>query len=126
VSVFRGSVAAREGSRLAVTLGQALLTGSATAFPEARPGAAADIFVRPEALRIAPPSDAVIAYGTISAVVFQGSHADIWIDTPQAPSGRVLTRVPASESLARLPLGNVVHLAMAPEREVSIFPPEPQ
>jgi spermidine/putrescine ABC transporter ATP-binding subunit len=126
VSVFRGSVAAREGGKLAVTLGQALLTGSAASYPDATPGAPVDIFVRPETLRISHAEDAVIAYGTVSAVVFQGSHADLWIDTQQAPSGRVLIRVPASDSLVRLPLGGVVHLAMVPEREISIFPPEPQ
>jgi spermidine/putrescine ABC transporter ATP-binding subunit len=126
VSVFRGRVAAVDGGRLDVRVGQARVTGAASSYAHARPGDAADIFVRPEALRIAPSGEAVIAYGTIGAVVFQGGHADIWIDTPQAPSGRVLTRVPTSDSLVRLPLGRTVHLAIAPEREVSIFPPEQQ
>jgi putative spermidine/putrescine transport system ATP-binding protein/spermidine/putrescine transport system ATP-binding protein len=126
VSVFRGSVAAVDGERLDVRLGQTRVTGAATSYSDARPGDAADIFIRPEALQIAPSGEAAIASGTIGAVVFQGGHADIWINTQHAPSGRVLTRVPASDSMVRLPLGKPVHLAIAPEREVSIFPPEPR
>jgi spermidine/putrescine ABC transporter ATP-binding subunit len=124
VSVFRGRTVAVQGGRLTVALGDACLSGAAAAFPDAKPGDAADIFVRPEALRIAEPSQAVVVRGIVSAQVFQGSYADIWIDTPQAPSGRVLTRVPVSDGLAHLPAGSPVALTVAPERDVCIFPPE--
>jgi len=123
VSVFRGHVAANDGGKLLVTLGQAQIAGADAAYADARPGDAADIFIRPEALRLAGPGEAVIAQGIVAAQVFQGSHADIFIDTASAPSGRVLTRAPASDTAARLRIGSVVNLAIAAQEDVSIFPP---
>jgi putative spermidine/putrescine transport system ATP-binding protein/spermidine/putrescine transport system ATP-binding protein len=124
VSVLRGAITAREGDRLTVSLGQAQLTASAAAFPDAKAGDAADIFIRPEALHIAAAGETAIAQGTVGAQVFQGSHADIFIDTPAAPSGRMLIRAPASDALARMPVGSTVNLAIAPQQELSVFPPD--
>jgi putative spermidine/putrescine transport system ATP-binding protein/spermidine/putrescine transport system ATP-binding protein len=107
-----------------VTLGGAQIAGARSDFPDAAAGAAADIFIRPEALRLAEPGETAIAQGTVGAQVFQGSHTDIFIDTPMAPSGRVLIRPPASDGAARLPLGSSVSLAITGPHSVSIFPPE--
>ena len=125
VNVLRGQVVGCTGDRLTVRLGQAQLAGALGGFPEATPGADADVFIRPEALRLAAPGEATIAQGTVSAQVFQGSHTDVFIDAPAAPFGRVLIRPPSGEAAARLPLGSVVSLAIADPDKVSIFPPEP-
>jgi putative spermidine/putrescine transport system ATP-binding protein/spermidine/putrescine transport system ATP-binding protein len=125
VSVLRGRVTGREGERISVTLGQAQLSAPRDAFPDAKPGDAADIFIRPETLHVAAPGETVIAQGIVGAQIFQGGHADIFIDTTSAPSGRVLIRAPASDALARMPIGSTVNLAVAPQQELSIFPPDP-
>ncbi len=125
VSVLRGRITRHEGDWLKVELGQAQLTGARAAYPQARPGDPADVFIRPEALHVAAPGEAVIAQGVAVAQVFQGSHADIFIETAAAPSGRVLIRAPATDALARLATGSTVNLAVAAQQEVSIFPPEP-
>jgi putative spermidine/putrescine transport system ATP-binding protein/spermidine/putrescine transport system ATP-binding protein len=124
VSVFRGAVAGVEGGRLQVALGQARLHGPAATFPDARPGAAADIFIRPEVLRIAAPGEAAIAQGVVAAQVFQGGHTDILVDTAAAPAGRVMIRAPATDLAARLAIGGAVNLSVAPQHELSIFPPD--
>jgi putative spermidine/putrescine transport system ATP-binding protein len=123
VSVLRGRVAGHDGERLLVTLGQAQLAGARSGFPGAALGDAADVFIRPEALRVAAAGETVIAQGTLSAQIFQGSHTDIFIDTAAAPSGRVLMRAPASDALARLAPGSTVNITIAPQQELSIFAP---
>jgi spermidine/putrescine ABC transporter ATP-binding subunit len=125
VSIFRGQIAGGDADSLAVTLGQVQLTGARATFPEAATGAVADIFIRPEALRLAMPGEPAIAEGTVGAQVFQGSHTDIFIDTPAAPSGRVLIRPPAPETAGKLPPGSTVRLAITGPQTVSIFPPDP-
>jgi spermidine/putrescine ABC transporter ATP-binding subunit len=122
-SVLRGRIAGSEGDRLAVVVGEAQLTGARAGFPDAAAGAPADIFIRPEALRIAMPGEAAIAQGTVGARIFQGSHTDIFIDSPAAPSGRVLIRPPASDAASQWQVGQAVKLAVAGSRDVSIFPP---
>jgi spermidine/putrescine ABC transporter ATP-binding subunit len=124
VSVLRGRVTAREGDRLTVSLGQAQLVASASAYPDAKAGDAADVFVRPEALHFAGAGETAIAQGIVGAQIFQGSHADVFIDTLAAPSGRVLIRAPASDALARMPVGSTVNLAVAPQHELSVFAPD--
>jgi spermidine/putrescine ABC transporter ATP-binding subunit len=124
-SVLRGRIASGDGERLAVEVGEARLTGARSGFPEAVAGQPADIFIRPEALRLALPGEAAIAQGTVGARIFQGSHTDMFIDTPASPSGRVLIRPPASDAASQWQVGDGVRLAIAGEREVSIFPPEP-
>jgi putative spermidine/putrescine transport system ATP-binding protein/spermidine/putrescine transport system ATP-binding protein len=124
VSVFRGQITAREGEKLVVRLGEAQVTGARTAFPDAAPGAAADVLIRPEALRFAADGEAAIARGTVGARVFQGGHTDIFIDTPASPAGRVLIRASVSETGGGLVIGTKVSIAVAEAREVSIFPPD--
>jgi len=94
-------------------------------FPEAATGVPADVFIRPETLRFACPGEAAIARGVVSAQVFQGGHMHIFIDTPSAPSGRVLMRQTAANEEASLAPGSPVSLAMAGSQNISIFPPEP-
>jgi len=125
VSVLRGAVVGRAGDRLTVRLGQRSVTGALGGFPQAAPGAQADVFIRPEALRLAVPGEAAIAQGTVGAQVFQGSHTDVFIETPAAPSGRVRLRSPAGDAAARAPRGSAVTLAIARPDAVCIFPPEP-
>ncbi len=123
-SVLRGRIAGRDGDRLAVAVGEAQLTGAPGGFPEAAAGAPADIFIRPEALRLARPEEAAIAQGTIGARIFQGSHTDMFINTPASPSGRVLIRPPTSDAASQWQVGQAVRLAVAGGRDVSIFPPD--
>jgi len=124
VSVLRGMIAAVDGDKVTARIGQAELTAPRASFPDAKPAKSADIFVRPEALRVAAPGEKVIVQGIVATQVFQGSHTDIVVKTDAAPSGRVLIRAPLTDSAAHLAVGNSVNLTIAPQANISIFPAE--
>jgi hypothetical protein len=51
---------------------------------------AADLFVRPEDLRVADPGTTAVAHGAVAAQVYHGSHVDLYVDVAEAASARVL------------------------------------
>jgi putative spermidine/putrescine transport system ATP-binding protein len=122
VSILRGTVWDTDDEQLSVSLGEAQLTGSRAGFPEAVPGTAADVFIRPEDLRLAEDGDAIAIRGVVSARIFQGGYADIAVTTPNAPSERVIMRRPVGEQAAELSPGTPVAITVI-AAEVAIFPP---
>ena len=76
-------------------------------------GDTADLFVRPEELRIVEPGGAVAIGGTIAAQVYRGDHIDLHVDVPEAQAGRILIRVPGHDALSRWPVGTRIGIALA-------------
>jgi spermidine/putrescine ABC transporter ATP-binding subunit len=123
VSVLGGKVEAVEGDAVTVRVGDAVLSGPRGGFPGARPGVAADVFIRPENLRLTTSEDAVAARGTVIARIFQGAHVDLIVATSSAPGGRLIMRRPVSARAVNLAPGSEVAVTIA-SREAAVFPPE--
>jgi putative spermidine/putrescine transport system ATP-binding protein/spermidine/putrescine transport system ATP-binding protein len=87
------------------------------------PGAAVDLFVRPEQLRIVTASEPAAAQGIVAAHVYQGDHIDVYVDAAEAATSRILVRVPGHEALGRAPVGARVGIATTGVSTVA-FPPE--
>jgi putative spermidine/putrescine transport system ATP-binding protein len=82
-------------------------------------GSMVDLFVRPEELRPAEPGAAVAAHGIVAAQIYQGGHVDLYVDAPEALSGRVLLRVPRHEGMSRWPAGTRISIALAADEAIA-------
>jgi putative spermidine/putrescine transport system ATP-binding protein/spermidine/putrescine transport system ATP-binding protein len=78
-------------------------------------GAAVDLFVRPEDLRVADPGTPAMAHGVVAAQVYHGGHVDLYVDVAEAVSTRVLMRVSGAGAMARWPVGTHIAIALAGE-----------
>jgi len=121
VNVLRARLERRDGGTATVALNTARVTVPSAPLDGAPPGAAVDLFVRPEDLRVAEGGTAAVLHGTVAALVYQGGHVDVHVDTLDAGAGRVLLRIPGQAAMARWPLGTRVGIALATEEAVA-FP----
>jgi spermidine/putrescine ABC transporter ATP-binding subunit len=94
-----------------VALGAVRVTVPAQPLAGAGPGAQVDLFVRPEELRVAEHGAAAV-HGTVAAQIYQGGHVDLYVDVPEAASGRVLLRVSGHEAMARWPVGTRIGIGL--------------
>jgi len=81
-----------------------------------------DLFVRPEELRPAGHDAPVAARGIVAAQIYQGGHVDLYVDVPEALSGRVLLRVPRHEGMSRWPAGTRIGIALAADKAIAFRP----
>ena len=113
VNVLSARLERSDGATAIVALGLVQVPVPARTLRGAVPGEAVDLFVRPEGLRVAEPGAAVAAHGVVAAQVYQGGHVDLYVDAPEAASGRVLLRLPGHEGMSRWPPGTRIGLALA-------------
>jgi putative spermidine/putrescine transport system ATP-binding protein/spermidine/putrescine transport system ATP-binding protein len=113
VNVLSARLERSDGATAMVALGLVQVPVPARTLRGAIPGEAVDLFVRPEGLRVAEPGAAVAAHGVVAAQVYQGGHVDLYVDAPEAVSGRVLLRLPGHEGMSRWPPGTRIGLALA-------------
>jgi spermidine/putrescine ABC transporter ATP-binding subunit len=111
VNVLRATFERFEGDAALVSVGTTTLTVPAQSLHGLAPGAPAELFLRPEQLRIADPRDSAICRGVVAAHAYQGTHVDLHIATEAAVSGRMLVRQAQSDATARWPVGTVVAIA---------------
>lgn len=111
VNVLPARLERRLGDMATVALGEGRVQVRAETLDGLVPGAAVDLFVRPDAMRFAD-ADGVLA-GTVATHVYQGSHVDVLVDVPAARGGRVTVRVPGHEAPGRWPAGAHVSLDFA-------------
>jgi spermidine/putrescine ABC transporter ATP-binding subunit len=121
VNVLRARLERIDGATAAVALGPARVTVPSGPL-EAAPGAAVDLFVRPEDLRVGEDDALTIAQGVVAAQVYQGGHVDLYVDAPEISSTRVLLRIPGQAAVTRWPLGARVCITLATGEAVA-FPP---
>jgi len=114
---------ARSRRRAVVVAGACRNTVAAEPLRGLRAGAAVDLFVRPEQLRLVSENEPAAARGTVATHVYQGGHIDVYVDVAEAATGRVLVRVPGHEALGRAPVGARVGIATTGVSTVA-FPPE--
>ena len=113
VNVLSARLERSDGATAIVALGLVQVPVPARTLRGAVPGEAVDLFVRPEGLRVAEPDASVAAHGVVAAQVYQGGHVDLYVDAPEAVSGRMLLRLPGHEGMSRWPPGTRIGLALA-------------
>jgi iron(III) transport system ATP-binding protein len=116
--LLRGEIAAREADGVAVRLagGGTLLSSAAAADRALPPGAAIEIAIRPEAIRLAlPGEEAGALIGSVEAVLYQGERSECEVRIGEQA---ILTYLPPERRVAR---GDRVALSIAPDA-ISIWP----
>jgi spermidine/putrescine ABC transporter ATP-binding subunit len=123
VAVLRARLESRDSGQATVTAGACRNMVSAEPLQGLSLGAAVDLFVRPEHLRLVTESESAAAQGIVAAHVYQGDHVDVYVDVATAVTGRILVRVPGHEAFDRAPVGARVGIATTGVSTVA-FPPE--
>ncbi len=113
VNVLHARLERIDGATAAVALGPARVLVPSRTLQGAAPGALVDLFVRPEQLRVAEEGAAFAAQGMVAAQIYQGGHVDLYVDIPEAVSGRVLIRVPGHHGISHWPVGTRIGIGLA-------------
>jgi putative spermidine/putrescine transport system ATP-binding protein/spermidine/putrescine transport system ATP-binding protein len=121
VNVLRGRLERIDGATAVLALGAARVMVPGQMLQIAAPGAAVDLFVRPEDMHPAAAGEPIAISGTVATQIYQGGHVDLHIDVAQAPSGRVLLRVPGQLGISSWPPGTRIAIALAADK-ASAFP----
>jgi putative spermidine/putrescine transport system ATP-binding protein/spermidine/putrescine transport system ATP-binding protein len=119
VNVLRARLERIDGATAAVVLGPVRVLVPARTLAGAGTGTMVDLFMRPEELRVAEHGTAVAAHGIVAAQIYQGGHVDLYVDVPEARSGRVLLRVPGHEGMSRWSAGTRIGIAFAVDRAIA-------
>jgi ABC-type Fe3+/spermidine/putrescine transport system ATPase subunit len=119
VNVLRARLERIDAAAATVALGAARVTVPSRTLQGAATGSMVDLFVRPEELRPAEPGAAVAARGIVAAQIYQGAHVDLYVDAPEALSGRVLLRVPRHEGMSLWPAGTRISIALAADEAIA-------
>lgn len=124
VNVLRGRLDSRDGDQASVQIGAATrVKVAATALGTLACGGPVDLFVRPEQLHVGADDDLCSIEGVVAALVYQGGHVDLYLDSVAGADGRVLMRVPGHQAVMRWPVGTRIRV-MIDESEVIGFPVE--
>jgi putative spermidine/putrescine transport system ATP-binding protein len=122
VNVLRARLEHIDGATAVVALGPVKVPVPARTLQGAAAGVMVDLFVRPEGLRVAEHGGAVAAHGIVAAQVYQGGHVDLYVDVPEAQSGRVLLRLPGHEAMSLWPVGTRIGIGLAAGEAVAFRP----
>jgi putative spermidine/putrescine transport system ATP-binding protein len=122
VNVLRARLERIDGAIATVALGAARVRVPSRTLQGAATGCIVDLFVRPEELRPTEPGMAVAADGIVAAQSYQGGHVDLYVDAPEALSGRVLLRVPRHEGMSRWRAGAPNGNARAADEAIALRP----
>ena len=122
VNVLRARLERIDGALATVALGAARVLVPSRTLGGVANGSVVDLFVRPEELRPADHDAPVAARGIVAAQIYQGGHVDLYVDAPEALSGRVLLRVPRHEGMSRWPAGTRIGIALAADKAIAFRP----
>ncbi|MET0678739.1 MAG: TOBE domain-containing protein, partial [Bradyrhizobium sp.] len=122
-NILAGRLVERRGDVATVSIGEVHLDVPAAPLAQLTAGDAADVFVRPEHLAMAPRGAPGSLPGTVATQVFQGDHVDLYIDVPGVARGPVLLRSPGIIALSSCPVGAEIGLMIGSD-DVVAFPPE--
>jgi putative spermidine/putrescine transport system ATP-binding protein/spermidine/putrescine transport system ATP-binding protein len=118
-NVLRARLERIDGAVATVALGAARATVPARTLQGAAVGNTVDLFIRPEELRVADNEAAAAVHGLVAAQIYQGGHIDLYVEVPQALSGRVLLRVPSHEAASLRPPGTRIGITLAADAAVA-------
>jgi spermidine/putrescine ABC transporter ATP-binding subunit len=119
VNVLRARLERIDGAIATVVLGQTRVSVPARTLSGAATGAIVDLFLRPEDLRVAEQGAAIAAHGIVAAQIYQGGHIDLYVDMPEAASGRVLLRVPRHEGMSLWAAGTRIGITLAADMAIA-------
>ena len=119
VNVLHARLERIDAAVATVALGAARVLVPSRTLQGAGTGSMVDLFVRPEELRPAEPGAAVATHGIVAAQIYQGAHVDLYVDAPDALSGRVLLRVPRHEGMSLWPAGTRISIALAADEAIA-------
>jgi putative spermidine/putrescine transport system ATP-binding protein/spermidine/putrescine transport system ATP-binding protein len=122
VNVLQARLARIDGATATVALGPVEVPVPALPLQGAETGCAVDLFVRPEALRVAEPGAAAAAHGVVATQIYQGGHVDLYVEVPEARSGRVLLRLAGPDTVSRWPAGTRIGIALAGDQATAFLP----
>ena len=123
VNVLHARLEHIHGATAALALGPARVLVPALTLQGAAPGAMVDLFVRPEELRVADEGTPAAVSGIVAAQIYQGGHVDLYVDVPEAASGRVLIRVPGREGMSLWPAGARIGITLAVDKAIAFRAP---
>src|SRR5262249_51345448 len=109
-----------DGDRATVSIGNVSCTVPTAPISGKAPGSPVELFVRPEHLHLANGSEASLQ-GIVAASIYQGGHVDVYIDVPQAVSGRILMRLGARDASGLSGIGAKIAVSIGSEDLVA-FP----
>ena len=119
VNVLRARLARTDGETATVELGSARVLVPARTLQGSTIGSMVDLFLRPEDLRVTGHDAEPAVSGVVAAQIYQGGHVDLYVDVPEAQSGRVLLRVGGQASPSLWPVGTRVGITPAVERAIA-------
>jgi len=93
-------------------LGNARVKVPALALKGLSPSTAVGLFIRPEQLQVSDAGGPGASVGKIVTMVYQGGHVDLYLDSADCVSGRLLVRLPAHEAMLRWPMGTLVNISI--------------
>ncbi len=111
-NVLRGRLECIAGSNAIVALGAISVNVPAGPLDGVSPAALVDLFVRPEQLQVSNLGEPCATFGTIVAQVYQGGHVDLYIESADSLSGRLLVRIPSHETIMQWPIGARVSVSV--------------
>jgi putative spermidine/putrescine transport system ATP-binding protein/spermidine/putrescine transport system ATP-binding protein len=123
VNVLRARLGAIDRTTATVILGGQSIRAPSDPLAGCKPGAAADLFVRPEQLRLSETGEAVAVQGTVTAHIYQGGHVDLYVRSPVAAGGRLLVRSSEPDAITRWPVGTAVGVTVG-GADALAFPPQ--
>jgi spermidine/putrescine ABC transporter ATP-binding subunit len=112
VNVLSARVERDDGATATIAVGGARVLVPAGPLKAVEPGGTVDLFLRPEDLRVAREGEAIAVHGLVRTQVYQGAHIDLYVEVPQAASGRVLLRLTAHEGSSVPPPGTRIDIAI--------------
>src|SRR5262245_42348280 len=124
VSVLRARLAAIDATTATISLGAQSIPVARGPLGDSKPGDRADLFVRPEQLRLSGAGEPVATQGTVTTHVYQGGHVDLYVLSPAAPGGRLLVRSSEPDAINRWPVGSVVGITVSGAVALAAFPPQ--
>jgi putative spermidine/putrescine transport system ATP-binding protein len=122
VNVLHARLERIDGTAALLALGPVRVSVPALTLQGAKAGTMVDLFVRPEELRVAEESAAVAVHGIVAAQIYQGGHVDLYVDVPEAASGRVLVRVPGREGMSLWPAGTRIGITLGVDKAIAFRP----
>jgi putative spermidine/putrescine transport system ATP-binding protein/spermidine/putrescine transport system ATP-binding protein len=119
-SLLKAKLERMDGDSAIVSVGGAKVTVPAKPLFGIGAGDSVDLFVRPEHLHVAAAGEAALQ-GVVAASIYQGDHVDLYIDVPQAASGRIHMRLSAREAAGLTGAGSKIGIGLDSEDAVA-FP----
>jgi putative spermidine/putrescine transport system ATP-binding protein len=122
VNVLRARLERIDGATAVVALGPLRLTVPTRTLQDPASGAMVDLFMRPEDMHPAAPGAAAAASGIVAAQIYQGGHVDLYVDVPEAVSGRVLLRLPGHAGMSLFPPGTRIGITLDADKAIVFRP----